>query len=41
MTWKGKHPVVTLVNKVYDKGIKLTKKAMAAYERLIKRMSGL
>jgi hypothetical protein len=41
MTWKGKHPVVVLVNKVYDKGVKLTKKAMAAYEKLIKRMPGL
>ena len=41
MTWKGKHPVVTLVNKIYDKGVKLTKKAMAAYEKLIKRMPGL
>ena len=41
MTWKGKHPVVTLVNTIYDKGVKLTKKAMAAYEKLIKRMLGL
>jgi len=41
MTWKGKHPVVTLVSKIYDKGVKLKKKAMAAYEKLIKRMPGL
>jgi len=41
MTWKGKHPVVTLVNTIYDKGVKLTKKAMAAYEKLITRMLGL
>ena len=25
MTWKGKHPVVTLVSKIYEKGVKLTK----------------
>lgn len=41
MTWKGKHPVVTLVSKIYEKGVKLKKKAMAAYEKLIKRMPGL
>lgn len=41
MTWKGRHPVVTLVSKIYDKGVKLTKKAMAAYEKVIKRMPGL
>jgi hypothetical protein len=41
MTWKGKHPVVSLVNKIYEKGVKLTKKAMAAYEKLITRMPGL
>lgn len=41
MTWKGKHPVVTLVSKIYEKGVKLKKKAMAEYEKLIKRMPGL
>jgi len=41
MTWKGIHPIVTLVSKIYDKGVKLTKKAMAAYEKVIKRMQGL
>jgi len=41
MTWKGKHPVVTLVKKIYDKGVKLKKKAMAAYEKKINRMRGL
>ena len=34
----GKNPVVVLVNKIYDKGVKLTKKATAASEKLIKRM---
>lgn len=41
MTWKGKHPIVTLVTKIYEKGVKLSKKAMAAYEKRIKRMHGL
>ncbi len=41
MTWKGKHPIVTLVTKIYEKGVKLSKKAMAAYEERIKRMPGL
>jgi len=41
MTWKGKHPVVTLVTRIYEKGVKLTKKAMAAYEKLINRKPGL
>jgi hypothetical protein len=41
LTWKGKHPVVTLVSGLYQKGIKLAKKAMAVYERRIKRLSGL
>jgi hypothetical protein len=41
MTWKGKHPVVTLVSKIYETGVKLTKKAMAACEKLINRIAGL
>jgi len=41
MTWKGRHPVVTLVSQVYETGVKLTKKAMAACEKLINRMPGL
>jgi hypothetical protein len=41
MTWKGKHPVVTLVSRVYETGVKLTKKAMAACEKLINRLPGL
>ena len=41
MTWKSIHPIVTLVSKIYDKGVKLIKKAMAAYEKVIKRMPGL
>src|SRR5256885_5176300 len=33
MTWKGLHPVVELSRKVYEKGISLSKAAMAAGER--------
>lgn len=42
MTWRGKSPmVVELVDKVYQKGIKLTKEAMQVYEALIERLLGL
>ena len=41
MTWKGKHPAVTMVEKVYKSGKKLSKKAMAAYEAVIDRLTGL
>jgi DNA-binding protein Fis len=41
MKWKGKHPVISLVTKIYEKGVKLTKKAMASYEKVIKRLPGL
>ena len=39
MTWKGIEPVVTLWEKVYEKGICLTKKEMKPYERRIERSS--
>ena len=32
MTWKGKHPVVTLVTTTYQTGVKLTRKAMKVVE---------
>jgi hypothetical protein len=41
MKWKGKHPVVTLVTQVYETGVKLTKSAMAACEKLINRLPDL
>jgi ribosome modulation factor len=37
MTWKGINPVVTLVKKSYEKGIRLTKKEMTPYNDRIKR----
>lgn len=37
MTWKGISPVVHLLNKTYEKGIRLTKKEMKPYEDRIHR----
>ena len=37
MTWKGLHPIVTLSEKVYQKGISLSKKAMKAIEKHLER----
>jgi hypothetical protein len=37
MTWKGLHPVVHLSRQVYEKGISLSKAAMAAVEARLKR----
>ena len=34
MTWKGKHPIVKLITETYEKGVKLTKKALEKIERL-------
>ena len=41
MTWKGKAPVVHLVNTVYETGITLTKKAMDRLETQVQRLSHL
>lgn len=37
MTWKGLNPIVTLSEKVYQKGISLSKKAMEAVEEHLER----
>ncbi|MHC5740231.1 ISAzo13-like element transposase-related protein, partial [Nostoc sp.] len=37
MTWKGLHPILTLSNIVYQKGISLTKKAMKQVESRLQR----
>lgn len=39
MTWKGKNPIVKLVTKTYESGVKLSKKAMAAIEKQINRLT--
>ncbi len=41
MTWKGKHPVVTLVTTTYQTGVKLTKEAMDLVESQIQRLPSL
>jgi hypothetical protein len=41
MTWKGKHPSVSLVTTSYASGVRLTKDAMEALETQVKRQPGL
>jgi hypothetical protein len=41
MTWKGNHPIVTLVTRSYATGVRLTKDAMEALEAQITRLPGL
>jgi hypothetical protein len=37
MTWKGMHPLVKLSRKVYQKGVRLSKRAMRAVEARLER----
>ena len=41
MTWNSVHPVVYLIDKVYQKGVKLTKEAMKICEERITRLGNL
>lgn len=41
MTWKGKHPVVSLVTEIYASGVRLSKDAMEALETQVTRLPGL
>jgi transposase len=41
MTWKGKHPVVSLVETTYHKGVRLKPKEMKALESEVVRLAGL
>jgi hypothetical protein len=41
MTWHGRHPVVSLVKKIYQTGVRLTQKAMAKLEKRLARWPGL
>ncbi len=41
MTWKGNHPLVSLVTTVYQTGVKLTKQAMQALEAQLQRLPHL
>jgi hypothetical protein len=41
MTWKGKHPRVSMVETVYHKGVRLKSKEMKALESEVARLTGL
>lgn len=41
MTYNGIHPVVKFVNQTYEKGVKITKKAMLQLEKMIERVKGI
>jgi hypothetical protein len=41
MTWKGVHPIVELMDKAYEKGVRLTKSAFRAYEDRLQRDESL
>ena len=41
MTWKGKHPVVSVVETTYATGVKLTSKEMGALEAEVIRLPSL
>jgi len=41
MTWKGNHPIVSLVTATYATGVRLCKDAMEALESQITRLPGL
>ena len=41
MTYNGVHPVVEIVKKTYQTGVKLTQKAMEALEKRFERLPGL
>ena len=41
MTWKGVHPIVELMDKAYEKGVRLTKKAFRKFEDRLQRDESL
>jgi transposase len=41
MKWKGKNPIVKIIDKIYETGIRLSKSAMKKYESMLNRLSGL
>jgi hypothetical protein len=41
MTYKGIHPMASLIEGEYPKGVKLNKKAMKPYEECLRRMEKL
>ena len=41
MTWNGINPIVELIERTYEKGVKLTKQAMKEVEKKINRITGI
>lgn len=41
MTWNGKHPLVKLISKSYERGVRLTTQEMKALEGHLERLPGL
>lgn len=41
VTWNQRHPVVTLVQQLYHKGVRLSQKAMTLLEQRLERLQGL
>jgi transposase len=41
MTWNGCHPVVKLVDKIYQTGVRLSQNEMKELEKRFQRLSGL
>jgi len=41
MTYDKKHPVVSVVDEIYETGVKVSKKIMRIYEKVLDRMLGL
>ena len=41
MTWKGKHPSVELITKIYHTGVRLSQAQMEALETKVCRLPGL
>jgi len=41
MTWNGNKPCISFIDKIYETGIKVEKKIMAEYEKMIDRAKGI
>ena len=41
MTWNGKHPVVELMTQVYQRGVRLSARAMREIEAQVERLPKL
>jgi hypothetical protein len=41
MSWKGKNPLVKLIERTYEKGVRLAKEAMDSLEKKFNRIAGI